>query len=220
MSTNPFDPKSPFFPWPPTVTPKPPPPPAWLDLLRPPQAASPPMPYLADLLAQIQQPKRPRIFVSYQHDPDQPYYDKFSQLFHDAYECVFDNSLDDPVDSTNTDYIMQRIRDEYITGTSCTIVLVGPTSYQRKYLDWEIKATLDKEHGLIGVRLPTAPVTPDNKVVVPRRLHANIQSGYALSLSWSQVTASADALKRFIADACSRSKTLIVNPKELKTRNG
>jgi hypothetical protein len=46
---------------------------------------------------------------------------------------------------------MQRIRDKHITGTSCTIVLCGSLTPWRKYVDWEIKATLDKEHGLIGI---------------------------------------------------------------------
>ncbi len=143
------------------------------------------MPSLADLLAQVEQPKRPRIFVSYQHDLDQPYYEQFSQMFHDAYECVFNKSLDDPVDSTNTDYIMQRIRDENISGTSCTFVLVGTTSHERKYIDRKIKATLDKEHGLIGVQLPNVvPNYLTGRVVVPSRLSANINSGYALWLSW------------------------------------
>jgi hypothetical protein len=29
------------------------------------------------------------------------------------------------IDSDNVDYVIQRIRDDYISGTSCTVVLVG-----------------------------------------------------------------------------------------------
>jgi len=49
---------------------------------------------------------------------------------------------------------MRGIRENFITGTSCTIVLCGAQTHLRKYVHWEIKATLDKEHGLIGVNLP------------------------------------------------------------------
>lgn len=33
------------------------------------------------------------------------------------------------------------------------MVLCGAEAPQRKFVDWEIKATLDKEHGLIGINL-------------------------------------------------------------------
>ena len=176
-------------------------------------------PSLADVIIQ---PKRPRIFVSYQHSSDQYYYNLFSQTFHDAYETIYDNSLRNEIDSDDNDYIIQRIRDEFITGTSCTIVLVGPTSYQRKYLDWEIKATLDKEHGLIGVQLPNVVPAPNGMVLIPPRLNANINSGYALwqGISWHQLIANPALLKQYVTNACARSTNLIVNPQEIKKQNG
>ena len=230
MSNSPFDPNKPLFPWyQPPLTPKPTKQ-TLADLIAAMQP-KPTTPSLADLLIRAQvkppsladvlvQPKRPRIFVSYQHSSDQYYYNLFSQTFHDAYETIYDNSLRDEIDSDDTDYIIQRIRDEFITGTSCTIVLVGPTSHQRKYIDWEIKATLDKEHGLIGVQLPNLPIRSNNTVIVPDRLHVNIRSRYALWLTWAQVTARAEALNSYIEDACSRSKELIINSPEIKKRNG
>ena len=214
MSNSPFDPRSPLFPWyPPPVAPKPPTP-SIADLLK----SLPPQPY--PLGGYFTETKRPRIFVSYQHATDQYYYNEFSRIFHDSHECVYDSSLDDEIDSDDHDYIKQRIRDEFIAGTSCTIVLVGPTSYQRKHLDWEIKATLDKQHGLIGVQLPNLPVQPNNTVIVPDRLYSNIRSGYALWLTWQQVIASAANFKQYVADASNRPKDRIVNPREIKKRNG
>src|SRR5688572_7832580 len=94
-----------------------------------------------------------KIFVSYHHRGDQAYYDAFSKIFCDTYELVTDNSLERAVDSDSVDYVMRRIRETCITGSSCTIVLVGPQTWGRKYVDWEIMATLDKCHGLIGVQL-------------------------------------------------------------------
>jgi hypothetical protein len=221
MSNSPFNPNSPIFPWY-----QPPPPqqvtPSLAELLAAMQPKPQPKPFdlsmFSDLLPKIT--IRPRIFASYQHATDQYYYNEFSRVFHDTHECVYDGSLDDEIDSDDHDYIKQRIRDEFIAGTSCTVVLVGPTTYQRKHVDWEIKATLDKEHGLIGVQLPNLPVQLNNTVIVPDRLHSNIKSGYALWLTWQQVIASANNFKQYVTVASNRSKQLIVNPREIKTRNG
>jgi hypothetical protein len=164
----------------------------------------------------IPQPTRPRIFTSYHHRGDQQYCEMFSNAFHDNYETIYDNSLERQIDSDDVDYVMRKIRENYITGTSCTIVLVGYETWGRKYVDWEIKATLDKQHGLIGVHLPTAPRTAEGKILVPPRLHDNIHSGFAL---WQEITSSAEQLRQYIADASSRSPFLIANTRELRLRN-
>lgn len=166
--------------------------------------------------------KRPRIFFSYQHATDQYYYHEFSRIFHDTHECVYDSSLDDEIDSDDHDYIKQRIRDEFISGTSCTIVLIGPTTYQRKHVDWEIKATLDKQHGLIGIQLPNVVPDPYGRVLVPTRFNANINSGYALwqGFTWHELVANPARLNQLVQIAADRDKNLISNPKEIKKQNG
>lgn len=164
-------------------------------------------------------PTKSRVFISYHHRGDQAYYNSFSKTFHDTYDAVYDNSLDRQIDSDNVEYVMRRIREEYLTGTSCTLVLVGPHTWGRKFVDWEIKATLDKKHALVGVYLPTAPRTSENKIRVPDRLHDNIQSGFASWVSWQEITSSADQLLRVITDARSRSPALIQNSSELRLRN-
>jgi hypothetical protein len=168
---------------------------------------------------QIHPPVKHKLFLSYHHNGDQLYYNEFSRAFHDTYDVIYDNSLEREIDSDNVDYVMRRIRENYITGSSCTIVLVGKDTWGRKYVDWEIKATLEKEHGLIGVHLPTAPTSAENKISVPGRLLDNIQSGFALWLSWAQITASAAQLQQYVAEAKSRSAKLIVNTRERRLRN-
>jgi hypothetical protein len=165
-------------------------------------------------------PVKHKIFVSYHHGGDQNYYNIFSNAFHDTYDVIYDNSLEREVGSDNVEYVMRQIRENYIIGSSCTVVLVGKDTWGRKYVDWEIKATLDKEHGLIGVCLPTAPRDPSGKAIVPARLYDNIQSGFAPWLSWETMTASAPQLERYVADAKSRSVTLIVNSRDRRLRNG
>lgn len=161
-----------------------------------------------------------RVFVSYHHGGDQAYFNAFRQEFHEKYDVMTDNSLERKVDSEDVEYVMRRIREEYITGSSCSIVLVGKDTHARKYVDWEIKATLDKEHGLIGVRLPTAPVTPQNTITVPSRLHDNIQAGYALWVSWAEITESPQACQHYIEAANAREKRLIDNTRARRLRNG
>jgi len=161
---------------------------------------------------------RRKIFVSYHHGSDQAYYEQFSRFFHDQYEAVFDNSLERRIDSDDVRYVMQRIRDTYITGTSCTVVLIGAQTHERKYVDWEIKATLDKQHGLVGIILPNHLKTADGKIIVPDRLHSNITTGYAAFEHWNNTTV--QRLSELVNAAASRSKSLIDNSMEMKQRNG
>lgn len=161
-----------------------------------------------------------KVFVSYHHSGDQAYCDAFSETFGDTYDVIYDNSLERRIDSDNVDYVIRRIRENHIAGSSCTIVLVGRDTPKRKYVDWEVKATLEKEHGLIGVQLPTAPVSPQGTVSVPARLNDNINSGYALWLSWNEITASADQLAQYIEAGNARDKKLIVNTRDRRLSNG
>ena len=158
-----------------------------------------------------------RIFVSYHHDNDQWFYNEFSRIFNDTYEVVTDISLDRAVDSDDPDYVLRRIREKNITGSSCTIVLCGSETPNRKYVDWEIKATVDKMHGLIGINLPTSVTVSQGGVTVPGRLYDNIQSGYAVWIDWTSLTP--DFLTQCIESANSKSALLINKSRPMMRRN-
>lgn len=64
----------------------------------------------------------------------------------------FDSSLLTPVQSQNVNYIMQSIRDR-MSNTSVTVVLIGPTTHKSSWVDWEIKETVRRGNGLLGIRL-------------------------------------------------------------------
>ena len=160
-----------------------------------------------------------KVFVSYHHRGDQAYYDAFSRMFHDNYESIYDNSLERRIDSENTDYVRRRIRENFITGSSCTIVLVGAETWGRKYVDWEIDATLEAGHALIGVHLPSLYARPDGFYNVPARLNDNINSGYAPWLAWSYITSSPTHLDAAIAEAKLKPALLIRNGRERRYRN-
>jgi hypothetical protein len=106
---------------------------------------------------------------------------------------------------------MRRIRENFITGSSCTVVLVGINTWGRKYVDWEIAATLERQHGLIGIRLPSAYRDP-------ARLHDNIITDFAFSLTWDYVISSPSQLPQVVALANSRSTTLIANTRDRLAR--
>jgi hypothetical protein len=162
-------------------------------------------------------PKR-RIFVSYHHGPDQGYYEGFVRAFTQAYDVLADASLERAFNSDDTDYVRWQIRQNHITGSSCTVVLCGAETHERKYVDWEIKATLDMKHGLVGVWLPTLPKWPNGGTRKPDRLQDNLDTGYAQWRQWELATA--DVMKTAIELAIAAPSTLIRNSRPLRVRNG
>jgi len=165
-------------------------------------------------------PVRPKVFISYHHSNDQMYYNTLSLLFDDQYELIQDVSLERQVNSDDVDYVRWRIRDEYIRGTSCTVVLCGAQTPWRKYVDWEIKATLDMEHALVAVILPTVQRNDRNQALVPDRMYDNIDSKYAVTVDWTPLTPQSFAVA--VTDARNRAsacKYLIRNWRDVRMRN-
>jgi hypothetical protein len=96
-----------------------------------------------------------------------------------------------------------------------TVVLCGAETYARKFVDWEIYATLLKQAGLVGIRLPDC-------MAVPWRLHDNMLSGYAVVGDWNDVTTRPGILRIWIEqalDTARRPKTLIDNARPKMRRN-
>lgn len=166
----------------------------------------------------IFRPQRRRVFMSYHHGRDQRFYDEFSRFFHDGYEAVFDNSLERQIDSDNVNYVIQRIRDCFISSTSCTIVLLGAETPQRKYVDWEMKATLDKEHGLLGIVLENCQLAPNGGPICPTRFVQDYSSGHARMGYWKGLTV--DTLKQLVESAIAAPVSLINNSHPMMQRNG
>lgn len=79
---------------------------------------------------------------------------------------MIDKSLNEPIDSQNEDYIMRRIREDYLKDSTVTIHLIGSESsennyYQNQnYIKRELQASLSntssgKRNGILGVVLPS-----------------------------------------------------------------
>lgn len=172
-----------------------------------------------DFLSSHREIKR-KVFVSYHHSNDRHYYNAFMNAFSNNYNVVQDSSVERALDSNNSDYVIRSIRENFITGSSCTIVLCGAETPWRKFVDWEIKATLDKRHGLIGVNLPSNPLGANKKYTVPDRLLDNIQSGFSVWVDWGSFTQSYQTVQQYIELANSKPTQYINNSRVLKQRNG
>ena len=63
-------------------------------------------------------------------------------------------------DNLRVETIRRRIRDEFIADATVTVVLIGPATWQRKHVDWEIGSSLratrtNSRCGLLGILLPS-----------------------------------------------------------------
>ena len=128
------------------------------------------------------QTKRHKVFISFHHDPDdQVYKDWFVQVMGDDIvdKSVEDGDIDDQNKSTET--VRQEIRDNFIRDATVTVVLIGPCTWQRKHVDWEIGSSLrdtklNSRCGLLGILLPNHPdfgKKTYNPRLIPPRLADN-----------------------------------------------
>jgi hypothetical protein len=128
------------------------------------------------------------------------------------------------INSTNTEYVIGRIRTEHIAEATVTMVLVGSCTHSRRHVDWEIQASLRQgenslPNGLLGIVLPSQ----GNAADLPPRFEMNWvpenRGGYA---RYYVAPKSAEQLRSWIEDAfqarTSRA-SLIKNPREAMANN-
>lgn len=179
---------------------------------------------------------RRRVFISY-FKGDKPWVDKLVNDYGQAGTGVFIprvvgvNDEDDFVDSDDVDYIMQAIRDRYLQDTSVTIVVIGSCTHSRKFVDWEIKSSLQqpangKPNGLLGLAVPPPKDFAGNPIwhYLPDRFLKNYTPNrndisYARYYTWPT---SASTLRQWIEEAFQQAETqehLIENPQDMIRRN-
>ena len=127
---------------------------------------------------------RHKVFISYYHADDQEYKDRLIQALDTKFvdKSVSQGDIHD--EGLALDEIRRRIRDDHIANATVTIVLIGPRTWQRRHVDWEVSASIidrprNERCGLIGVLLPTHPdfhkrPKERNPRLVPPRLADNI----------------------------------------------
>ena len=104
-----------------------------------------------------------RIFISY-HPDDVDQAKGFNLLqWNQNVDIEFvGRHLISPVDSDNDDYVRSKIREQ-IYGTSTTVVLIGDRTAESDWVDFEIRESLSRGHGVLGIRIKG----DDNSTVPP-----------------------------------------------------
>jgi hypothetical protein len=168
---------------------------------------------------------RRKCFVSYHHD-DQDEILAFVNRFDDA-QGVFIRRLlgespDDLINSTDTDYVMGQIRSRYLKDSTVTIVMMGRCTWARRYVDWEIQASLRQgatlPNGLLGIKLPSFTAFPE-------RFRLNLSNNWPLIDCYARhidYPVFASDLQAEIERAFQRRTThasLIRNPREFMRYN-
>jgi hypothetical protein len=105
---------------------------------------------------------------------------------------------------------LRRIREDKIAGTSCTVVLIGKCTWARRYVDWEIAATLrnyddSQRGGLIAVQLPSAGENQWSQL--PPRLEINRATADGADSGYARFYAPApsdDSVAMWVDDAVER----------------
>lgn len=141
-----------------------------------------------------------KVFISYYHKDDEYYRNRFEDLFGDIFinKSVKQGDIDSEL---SDEYIKRLIREDYISDSSVVVVLIGPNTYCRKHVDWEISAGLYNNAGLIGLILPHHSCYTKKECSghnIPKRLVDNINSNYAKLYNWDE---NKETIKKFIDKA-------------------
>ncbi|WP_163247801.1 TIR domain-containing protein [Bacillus tropicus] len=156
-----------------------------------------------------------KAFVSYHHANDQ-LKANYLRTTYGENNTLIDRSLPAELDSNDNNYILGQIRTKHLKDSTVTIVLIGSETANRKWVDWEIYSSLRSYglrtvNGLLGIYLPTAGK-------VPARLQDNIDSGYAVTMKWENISWQLDSK---INEAFNNRKNihLIDNSRARRTNN-
>src|SRR5690242_1080901 len=145
---------------------------------------------------------RHRCFISYHHD-DEDEVQAFIDTFDHAHDVFISRGIGaampgDVIESNDFDYITRRIRDLYLNNTSVTIVMIGRCTWARRFVDWEVAASLrntanSRRNGLLAITLPSV----SGYAQLPARVADNVDGelGYA---RWWQYPHSTGALAQMI----------------------
>jgi hypothetical protein len=146
---------------------------------------------------------RRKVFISH-YKADRNEVDSFVSTYSGVFipKVLGANNNDDFINSTDTEYVMRRIRELYLQDSTVTIVLLGSCTHSRRYIDWEIKSSLRQgaytPNGLIGIVLPSR----NNLTHLPERFQSNWNENHTNCYAryWSYPSSS-QQISQWIEDA-------------------
>ncbi|GMV05578.1 MAG: hypothetical protein AMXMBFR53_18550 [Gemmatimonadota bacterium] len=180
---------------------------------------------MTDLLSQLlaeaaAKASRRKCFISY-YSGDADAVDRFLADYSDVFipKAIGVSDGDDFIDSSNSEYVMSRIREKYLGDSTVTLCLLGECTHSRRYVDWELKTTLRRgaytPNGLVGILLPHMG---DSGILPPRfkdNWNADESKAYAI---YRPYPTTKEQLRGWIEDAYARRTThaaLIANAQEM-----
>lgn len=102
-----------------------------------------------------------RVFISHKRE-DKSYK---NYILNNLGVDIIDKSLNEPIDSDDEDYVMRKIREDYLSDSTVTIFLIGSYSpetlgqEEQLYIKRELQASLfdgkaNSKNGILGIVLP------------------------------------------------------------------
>ncbi|GMQ29767.1 TIR domain-containing protein [Algoriphagus confluentis] len=102
-----------------------------------------------------------RVFISHKRE-DKAYK---NYILNNLGVEIIDKSLNEPIDSDDEDYVMRKIREDYLSDSTVTIFLIGKNSSENLgkekqiYIKRELQASLydgkaNSKNGILGIVLP------------------------------------------------------------------
>jgi len=155
---------------------------------------------------------RHKCFISY-HKADQKAVNDFCDQFEGSFIKRGIVMEDDIIDSNDTDYVMRRIRELYLQDSTVTIVLIGKCTWARRFVDWEVQASLRNPrdgypNGLVAIQLW------ESYKSLPNRVQLNVESGYSKFYKYPSSTTALSNIVEEAWNARFNLQDLIVNPRE------
>jgi hypothetical protein len=179
-------------------------------------------------MPQLSEYTRRKCFISYHHE-DEDDVQKFIQTFDHDKNVLISRGIGagmtgDIINSNSSEYIMRRVREDHLRDSTVTIVMVGRNTWGRKFVDWEIAASLRNtasynRNGLMVISLPS--VTGLVACPLPDRISDNLtgDNGYA---RWWTYPTTTSALATCIDLAYQYRTTrghLVDNTRALRSQN-
>ncbi|HLV40656.1 MAG TPA: TIR domain-containing protein [Brumimicrobium sp.] len=161
-------------------------------------------------------------FISYHHNYDQDFVKELRSI--KSGMKVADYSLKTDISHLTEETIYKKIREK-MRNCSVTIVLVGSRTGHRKWIDWELWASLRgythptdpkksfRPNGLLVIYLPGSNHS------IPDRLQDNIDSGYAVSMKWKNLERDFESKVNYAYWKRMNASNLIRNSRSKTTRN-
>jgi phage tail protein X len=166
------------------------------------------------------QKQKPKLYIGYDHYADGPYFEGFRRLYGSLYEPIRDNSLAREIDGDDAEDFLRQAKDGAMQGCAAAVILCGARTHLGKFVDWEIKAALDRKLSLIGIILPTNPGEAEGKPWLPQRLQANFDGGFAVLCRWQELASTQVDFGTRFRFALAQPTHRIDNSLPLRSHNG